>query len=129
MLNNTSKYFSFFSNKPAVSWVAHIARDFLTCYSCSYYSSMFAIIEIKYPFLGYSSIWNSSCIFFFSILPSRKTMNFETFEKRKRFPCFLTNVVTFFTLSLSKSDIQLPTSWHRSVSQKGNLLLVRLWFT
>ena len=36
----TSKYFSFFNNKPPASWVAHITRDFLTCYSCSYYSSM-----------------------------------------------------------------------------------------
>ena len=40
MFNITSKYFSFFSNSPPASWVAHIARDFFTCYSCSYYSSM-----------------------------------------------------------------------------------------
>ena len=40
MFNITSKYFSFFNNKPPASWVVHIARDFLTCYSCSYYSSM-----------------------------------------------------------------------------------------
>ena len=38
--NITSKYFSFFNNKPHVSWVAHITRDFLTCYPCLYYSSM-----------------------------------------------------------------------------------------
>ena len=41
MFNITSKYFSFFNNKPPASWVAHITRDFLTYYSCSYYSSMF----------------------------------------------------------------------------------------
>ena len=38
--NITSKYFSFFNNKPPGCWVVHITRDFLTCYSCSYYSSM-----------------------------------------------------------------------------------------
>ena len=35
MLNITTKYFSFFNNKPPVGWVGHITRDFLTCYSCS----------------------------------------------------------------------------------------------
>ena len=38
--NITSKYFSFFNNKPPTSWVAHITRDFLTYYSCLYYSFM-----------------------------------------------------------------------------------------
>ena len=36
----TSKYCSIFNNKPPASWVAHITMDFLTYYSCSYYSSM-----------------------------------------------------------------------------------------
>ena len=40
MFSITSKYFSIFNNKPPASWVAHVTRDFLTCYSCSYYSSM-----------------------------------------------------------------------------------------
>ena len=40
MFNITSKYFSIFNNKPPASWVAHVTRDFITCYSCSYYSSM-----------------------------------------------------------------------------------------
>ena len=40
MFNIASKYFSFLNNKPPASWVAHIIRDFLTSYSCSYYSSM-----------------------------------------------------------------------------------------
>ena len=39
MFNITSKFFSFFNNKPPASWFAHITRDFLTCYSCSYYGS------------------------------------------------------------------------------------------
>ena len=40
MFNITSEYFGFFNNKPLTSWVAYITRDFLTCYSCSYDSSM-----------------------------------------------------------------------------------------
>ena len=40
MFNITSKYFTILNNKPTASWVAHITRDFLACYSCSYYSSM-----------------------------------------------------------------------------------------
>ena len=40
MCKITSKYFSVFNNEPPAGWVAHITEDFLTCYSCSYYSSM-----------------------------------------------------------------------------------------
>ena len=40
IFNITSKYFSFFNNKPPASWVAHITSDFLTCCPCSYYSFM-----------------------------------------------------------------------------------------
>ena len=40
IFNITSKYFSFFNNKPPANWVTHITRDFLTCYSCLHYSSM-----------------------------------------------------------------------------------------
>ena len=34
MFNITSKYLSIFNNTPPASWVAHITRDFLTCYTC-----------------------------------------------------------------------------------------------
>ena len=40
MFNITLKYFNFFSNTAPVSGIAHITRDFFTCYSCSYYISM-----------------------------------------------------------------------------------------
>ena len=40
MFNITWKYFSIFNKKPPTNWVAHVTRDFLTCYSCSYHSSM-----------------------------------------------------------------------------------------
>ena len=40
MFNITLKYFIFFDNKPPASRVAHITRDFLTCYSYSHYGSM-----------------------------------------------------------------------------------------
>lgn len=38
MFSITSKTFSFFNNKPPASWVTDITKDFLACYSCSYYS-------------------------------------------------------------------------------------------
>ena len=47
IFNITSKYFSFFNNKPPASWVAHIATYFLTCYSSSYYSSIVVLKELK----------------------------------------------------------------------------------
>ena len=40
MSNISSKYFSILSNAPPASWVAHITRDFLTCYSYSNFSSI-----------------------------------------------------------------------------------------
>ena len=45
MFNITSKCFSFFNNKPP-------ARDFLTCYSCSYYSSMHQSTTIDVIYLS-----------------------------------------------------------------------------
>ena len=45
MLNITSKYFSFFNNNAAASSVANVSRDILTCYSCSYDSSMIKSIS------------------------------------------------------------------------------------
>ena len=46
MFNINLKYFSFFNNKPPASRVAHITRDFLTCYSCSSCSSMDVYIRL-----------------------------------------------------------------------------------
>ena len=43
----TLKYFCIFNNIPYASWVAHIARDFLKCYSCSYYSFMLSVLRGK----------------------------------------------------------------------------------
>ena len=39
-VNVTSKYFRIFNNKSPANWMAHITRDFIACFSCSYYSSM-----------------------------------------------------------------------------------------
>ena len=39
MFSVTSKYFCLFKNTTPSSWVAHITRNFLTCYSYSYYGS------------------------------------------------------------------------------------------
>ena len=46
MCNVPSRYFSFLNNKPSASWVAHIIRNFITCYSCLYYSSLRLIPRI-----------------------------------------------------------------------------------
>ena len=51
MFNMTSKYFSVFNNTQSASWVAHISRDFLTCYSCSYYCSNVTIILVLLSYL------------------------------------------------------------------------------
>ena len=45
MFNINSKCFSIFNKKPLASWVTYMTRDFLTCYSCSYYSFMVEIIS------------------------------------------------------------------------------------
>ena len=52
MFNITSKYFSFFNSKPPANWVVHITMDFLTYYSCSYYSSMQACIKESCMYLS-----------------------------------------------------------------------------
>ena len=36
MFNIASKHFFISKNTPPASWVTHVTRDFLTCYSCSY---------------------------------------------------------------------------------------------
>ena len=43
-INVASKYFSFFNNKPPASWVTHITKNFLTCYSSN-------ILLILLPYL------------------------------------------------------------------------------
>ena len=44
-LNINLKCFSFFNNIPPASWVAHITKDFITCYSCSWNSSHKAFMQ------------------------------------------------------------------------------------
>ena len=61
MFSITSKQFSFFNHKPPARWVAQITRDFLTCYSCLYYSSML-----------WDNIWSESFIFYHKTCFSRK---------------------------------------------------------
>ena len=57
MFHMTSKYFNIFNNKPPASWVTYITRDFLTCYSCSYYSSMLEHSLSRTIFLGPLEVW------------------------------------------------------------------------
>ena len=59
MFNITTKHLSFFNNKPPASWVMHIGRDFLTCYSCSYYSSMIMSTFLR-QYLNISGVFSVS---------------------------------------------------------------------
>ena len=52
-----TKYFRILDNKPPASWVAHITRDFITCYSCLYYSFMFVCKQLQCPLSAYLVIW------------------------------------------------------------------------
>ena len=72
MFNITSKCFSIFYNKPPASWVKHITRDLLTCYSCLYYSSMVqAVLHSSYD------------IFFLNFILLSKTLSKNmTFKKQ-----------------------------------------------
>ena len=63
MFNITLKYFSFFNNKPPASCVTRITRDFLSCYSCSYYSSM--ILPILF---GMLELISENFAFLFKVL-------------------------------------------------------------
>ena len=53
MFNRTSKYFK---NTPPAGWAAHITRDFLTSYFCSYYSSMHQGNRIYFYFFAWVSL-------------------------------------------------------------------------
>ena len=61
MFNITLKFFSIFNNKPPAGLVTHIARDFLACFSCLYYSSMvyclFLIFKKIFRELWYSMVY------------------------------------------------------------------------
>ena len=72
MFNINSKYFSFFNNKSPASWVAHITRNFLTCYSCLYYSSMvfsYACPSFRSGSNVKSGLWSRHCLKLLSVIP------------------------------------------------------------
>ena len=60
MFNIALKYFRIFNNKPPAGWVANKSRDFITCCSCSCYSSMVSemINNNMFSFLHpFAKIW------------------------------------------------------------------------
>ena len=86
MFNITPKHFSFFNNKPSASLVTHITRHSLTCYSCSYYSSMlklsFQSIVIPSSFLQQLLLASTLSIFmkvFSFLLPMRRHLSLLPF--------------------------------------------------
>ena len=102
----TLKYFTFFKNKLPAGWVAHIGRDFLACYSCSYCSSMF---------------WRT---LFGTILISEKLMLFwRTFfniniDERK-----IDVISVYFLISMDKkTDVVSTYFWSNCVGK-----LVPIW--
>ena len=68
IFNITSKYFSFFNNKPPARWVVLMTMDFLICYSCSHYSSSFLVQPPLFyqPLLFYGKILNPASPFFWN---------------------------------------------------------------
>ena len=116
MFNITSKYFSFFNNKPTARWVAHITKDFLTCYSRSYYRSMIlpnhvADIYIKLKSIT-SKLHNTSAsiafikkVLFIDVIPKFATVNGQFINEknslaasRKLMKSHLTKYVQDFTI-------------------------------
>ena len=95
MFNITSKYFSIFNNKPRASWVAHITREFLTCCTCSYYSSM-----------NYSLI----CIY----LHSKHTRIRKNIFHKKSLNGFFFWLITysFLRFSMLKVSLRRAISWY-----------------
>ena len=88
MFNITSKYFSFFNNKPPAGWVAHITRNFLTCYSCSYSSSLVWLCKFKKK--------GAKC---------RKKMSFKKWQSRT---CFLNDENPTHVVSPGKKKLIRP---------------------
>ena len=82
MFNITWKYLNSFNNKPPGSWVAHITRDFVTCYYCPYYSSMVSV-----------TIWGNSVKFinkwFFRKTVSNLTNGKEVYSRLQMQQIFL----------------------------------------
>ena len=62
MFNITLKYFSLFNNKPPASSLAHIAKNFFACYSCSYYSYMFYVGSFPCKYLMKQAVFLFQCL-------------------------------------------------------------------
>ena len=119
-IQKCSKYFSFFNNKPTASWVAHI-RDFLTCYSFSYYSSMFPINIATTFWRGKTSNqrWNNVLYFNVDMNVRQRRSNVLIFnvEFRKGSQCW-NNIVKRNTFkkknNTNKKIISNWTQWVQS---------------
>ena len=78
----TSKCLNFFNNTATASWVAHVIRDFLTCYSWSYYSSKVNCFQQTPPTeVAAGDILQKSCSLKF-LKVHRKIPVSESFIKR-----------------------------------------------
>ena len=115
MFNITSKYFSFFNNKPPASWIAHITRDFLTCYSCWYYSSM-----MWYVFIAGCKF--SYCKFFCHFVVVVTAVVFDNiFTTANHFPKIYWSVLRKITI-----DLFIFETFMTSICEKKILVEVRI---
>ena len=107
MFNITSKYFCFFNNTPPAKWVVHITRDFLTYYSCSYYSSM-PYIVLLLEWCCASTLLHHDCI---SITSS--TFKIDNLIDES---CLLVLQFILFNKQSNNSLISKQVSWFSSFS-------------
>ena len=123
MFNITSKYFSFFLtiNHLQAERVAHITRDFLTCYSCWYCSSMIleALIFQNTSTWMLSSISNRAIFFseyFYLKNHQKKTRTFiltSMMRGNSIIAFHLVFIITFYAVNLQKLFLLILISLKR----------------
>ena len=153
LLDTLLKYFSIFNNKQPASWVAHITRDFLTCYSYSYYRTWYnasLVItgtirgtsrENLYQELGHESLqlqrWYKEPRCFFKIYNSRYPDCFliPTHSRQKYFIIYLNSKwnITFLKTRIIGKKATLLLISQCDINQVFYsdlfLLLFPFWFT
>ena len=87
MFNITLKYVHIFKNKPPASWVMYITRDFLTCYSSSYCSSMIKVNVVCWKKLWLNNLKCRSTSDAFFLLTSSQSFNL-TLNSVSDFPMY-----------------------------------------
>ena len=81
----TLKYFNISNNNPPATWLAYIKKDFLTCYSCLYHSSMITVAKfsrfvrrIWHIYICIFSVW--FCRKTILLKPSKQFLNIRFYK-------------------------------------------------